>query len=739
MAGEALRVFISYARRDGEAFAEDLVSGLELAGFEAFLDRHDIAVGEDWEARLGGLIHSADTVVFAITPGAIASDRCAWEVQRAEGLSKRIIPVVAINVADADIPLSLRKLQYIPFTKELSFAKALASLAKALKVDLGWIREHTRIQDMAQRWEDRGRPQALLLRGSELETTQAWLASWKTGAPPPTDIQRDFINESDAQESAAARAQRRRQRNVVVMLSLALVAFAGLGVAAAAMWRQADVSLQAARLAEETTTYALSAQKLATEAQKRAATDADMAKVDAQAAREEAEKNATVATRQAAAARQAESAAQDAVSAAFQMAVDKGRQALAAGDYARALDGYLSALFMVESGRMVDRDSRVPSVEREVGLTYYHIAMGGEVSEQQCAPEAAGGNEAFFALRAARSYQEAALERLPNHHGLRTELGCSYLALNDTSSALAMFRGVAQQQPSMEASLNVAVAQMKGKDWTGARAMLLNAPNAQNAAPVLLLLATTETAGRASAVELASVSDDEAQRALRHLDRLLTLEPANASALLFRGSLLARKPTDLARARRDFEKATFDKATTVKGEANYRLSLIAADLARKDGKDSSLGAAAVRQAEAAVEVEPSSRLYRTNACGLAEEFAGRGASGLVSCADKDEGGSVAEAYLRTGVYWLKRAGEGRVSGDQRRAMANALNAFDRGSKAVTAEDKSFDDLPLTELLDYGVLFVRYCAGLGPGDTAPTAPAVRAFFEKQGLSKCPVLT
>ena len=44
-------IFISYARSDSAALAEELVEGLELAGFRPFLDRHDIAAAEDWEAR----------------------------------------------------------------------------------------------------------------------------------------------------------------------------------------------------------------------------------------------------------------------------------------------------------------------------------------------------------------------------------------------------------------------------------------------------------------------------------------------------------------------------------------------------------------------------------------------------------------------------------------------------------------------------------------------------------------
>jgi TIR domain len=51
---EKPRIFISYARSDSSALAEELVAGLEVANFEPYLDRHDIAAAEDWEARLGG-------------------------------------------------------------------------------------------------------------------------------------------------------------------------------------------------------------------------------------------------------------------------------------------------------------------------------------------------------------------------------------------------------------------------------------------------------------------------------------------------------------------------------------------------------------------------------------------------------------------------------------------------------------------------------------------------------------
>src|SRR5580700_7097363 len=102
--GEKLKVFISYSRRDSSDFAEELVGGLELAGFAPFLDRHDIAAGEDWEGRLGGLIEQADTVVFVVSPSAVKSERCRWEVDRTVALSKRLLPIIFKPVPDAEIP-----------------------------------------------------------------------------------------------------------------------------------------------------------------------------------------------------------------------------------------------------------------------------------------------------------------------------------------------------------------------------------------------------------------------------------------------------------------------------------------------------------------------------------------------------------------------------------------------------------------------------------------------------------
>src|SRR6516162_1399340 len=200
-AAEKLKVFISYSRKDSAEFADELVAGLEYGGFAPFLDRHDVAAGEDWEARLGGLIAQSDTVVFVVSPEAVKSDRCVWEVDRTIELSKRLLPVIFKPVPEHDIPKKLSRLQFVRFDTGRGITRPLAELAEALRQDLDWVREHTRLGELATRWEGRKRPESLVLRGDDLDAAKAWMATRKVGAPEITDTQRALISASEEAEA----------------------------------------------------------------------------------------------------------------------------------------------------------------------------------------------------------------------------------------------------------------------------------------------------------------------------------------------------------------------------------------------------------------------------------------------------------------------------------------------------------------------------------------------------------
>jgi hypothetical protein len=143
-------VFISYSRRDSEA-ADRLHAALSAEGFNPYLDKHDIAAGEDWKTRLGGLIESADTMVFLISPDSIASEICDWEINHAELMGKRILPVLAREAEN--VPERLQRLNYVFMRTPDEEAAHLPRLADALAVDIGWIRAHTRYGEDATEWD----------------------------------------------------------------------------------------------------------------------------------------------------------------------------------------------------------------------------------------------------------------------------------------------------------------------------------------------------------------------------------------------------------------------------------------------------------------------------------------------------------------------------------------------------------------------------------------------------------
>jgi hypothetical protein len=114
--GSKLRVFISYSRDDLD-FADPLDEALYVCGIECLVDRRGISGGEDWKRRLGNLISEADTIVFVLSPSSARSEICAWEVEEAARLSKRIIPTICRPLEGASPPARLRDLNYIFSTR----------------------------------------------------------------------------------------------------------------------------------------------------------------------------------------------------------------------------------------------------------------------------------------------------------------------------------------------------------------------------------------------------------------------------------------------------------------------------------------------------------------------------------------------------------------------------------------------------------------------------------------------
>jgi hypothetical protein len=209
------KIFISYSRKD-LPFADRLEAALKARGFEPLIDRTEIYAFEDWWKRIEVLIGRADTVVFVLSPDAVASDVALREVAHATSLNKRFAPVVCRRIDDGAVPEALRRLNFVFFDDPERFEAAADQLAEALNTDIGWIRQHTEYGEAARRWEGAKRPKGLLLRSPVLEEAERWIASRPASAPIPLEETGRFIQQSRHEET-------RRRKTLIGSLSIGLV------------------------------------------------------------------------------------------------------------------------------------------------------------------------------------------------------------------------------------------------------------------------------------------------------------------------------------------------------------------------------------------------------------------------------------------------------------------------------------------------------------------------------------
>src|SRR6266498_3861085 len=222
-----LGVFISYSRKD-KPFVERLAASLEERGFsmdwdQAIADPENVSMGiaaeDEWWGRLQELIAAADVMVFVVSPDSARSSVCDEEIAYARALGKRVIAILHRTIDFDKAPPRLAALNVkISFVKDaVVYNESLDELARALALDVGWMRESTRITQAAHRWSAAQRESDLLLQGTELRAVEKWMARRPTTGQAASALVLDFIEASrDAEEerSAISEVQRIRYQEI---------------------------------------------------------------------------------------------------------------------------------------------------------------------------------------------------------------------------------------------------------------------------------------------------------------------------------------------------------------------------------------------------------------------------------------------------------------------------------------------------------------------------------------------
>jgi hypothetical protein len=111
------KIFISYSR-DNLDFVTRLVDSLRKRGETVWFDSH-IRSGNQWDNTIEREVRNADLLITVLSDTSVTSHNVMDEVSLAMDLGKTIIP---IKIRECEIPMRLRRYQYIDFTEDQQWA-----------------------------------------------------------------------------------------------------------------------------------------------------------------------------------------------------------------------------------------------------------------------------------------------------------------------------------------------------------------------------------------------------------------------------------------------------------------------------------------------------------------------------------------------------------------------------------------------------------------------------------------
>jgi hypothetical protein len=218
------RVFLSYSRQDSD-FTDRLAEALTQRGYAPDYDRHSdpanidsgISAQDPWWQRLQQMIAKADVIVFIVSPDSVASKVCDEEIAYAQGLGKRIIPILRRLIDFARAPPRLSalnvKLDFVDDSGEKP-AAALAQLCTALDMDVVWYRESRRLTELALGWESAGRPADRLMSPADIRSTARLLENRPRNADLPPQTLIEFRDESRKRQEKEAQRLKGTPNNI---------------------------------------------------------------------------------------------------------------------------------------------------------------------------------------------------------------------------------------------------------------------------------------------------------------------------------------------------------------------------------------------------------------------------------------------------------------------------------------------------------------------------------------------
>jgi hypothetical protein len=134
---DKLRIFLSYAREDGEQVTE-LYEQLTEAGFAPWMDTKDILPGQNWKYHTNKALKQSDLVIVCLSVVSVVKrSEIQKEIRIAlDRLNEKLdsdIYIIPVRLNDCEVPESLSHIQWIDILADDGWDKLLTAIRSSFK------------------------------------------------------------------------------------------------------------------------------------------------------------------------------------------------------------------------------------------------------------------------------------------------------------------------------------------------------------------------------------------------------------------------------------------------------------------------------------------------------------------------------------------------------------------------------------------------------------------------------